>query len=112
MKHTLTKEEEKKFEKEFPKNYFWILDPKLALREKRKVKRYIATLKHNAVKKERESWINQPANEHDERIRKAERERITTQIRNIVKDGIIDRNHSLRGNIEWLLKSLNLNHYV
>lgn len=29
-----------------------------------------------ATEEERESWINQPANEHDERIRQAEREEI------------------------------------
>lgn len=34
-----------------------------------------------AIKAERDSWINQPANEHDERIRKAERVRIIDVIK-------------------------------
>ena len=35
-----------------------------------------------ATAQERASWINQPANEHDERIRLVERERIIERIRN------------------------------
>ena len=40
------------------------------------IKDFIRTEIEKARKEERDSWINQPANQHDGKIRKAERERI------------------------------------
>ena len=73
---TLTPKEEKEFNKTIMEgSCFYTAEV-----EKR-VKSFIATLKHNAIKETNDSWINQPANEHDERIRQEERERIEIIVR-------------------------------
>lgn len=43
-----------------------------------------------AVLQERESWLNQKANAHDERIREDERQRITKALRENIRDFIMD----------------------
>ena len=44
------------------------------------VKKMIAEEKEIGVKEEKERWINQKTNQHDEKIRAAERERISREI--------------------------------
>lgn len=39
--------------------------------------------------------------------KEGERERIVKMIKNIMNDGITDRNNNLRSNLEWILKAIN-----
>ena len=54
----------------------------------------LSTTRAEGAKQERERWINQPANKHDEEIRQAERERIAKIIRKdrpiFMKNNIVD----------------------
>lgn len=74
------------WEEEFDKNFMdWVVSGDDGYGEiKAFIRRTIHILLHSSIQKAREEeeerWINQPANKHDEEIRKAERERIKKAI--------------------------------
>lgn len=52
------------------------------------LKDFISQVEQRAVEREKENWINQPANQHDEKIRKAERNRIVEMVEGMNKEPV------------------------
>ena len=80
MQNPTNKEWEERFEKIFCDSGLLFRDPDFANDIKDFIHSLVKKERQAGVKEERESWINQPANKHDEKIRQAEREYVLGEI--------------------------------